>query len=202
MKRPRSSSTESDQAVVEVKTEVQLSAKDKAYETVIATLRKRISELTSELESQPASHDSMRKLQDENDKLRAKVDQLESRINSETDKARSEMKKLRDHVSFCEDKIRLLTRENSELTSLNESNQHKLASAIQESNLQTNLRQRLRENYDNLVREYERATERGDLFVQKIYTLQGELERMESTKRELVEELNRLTGDNVSSEFI
>lgn len=203
MKRQRDSSVESARSsdVPPPETEkapVKLTARDRAYETVISTLRKKISELQSgsglpKNEDPLAADETVRKLQDDNDKLTTKIKQMETKMNSEIEKARTEMIKLKDQLGQRDTHIRALLKEKGELISTNESLDQKLSATVQECNLQTNLRQRLRENYDNLMREFQRASERGDAFVQKIYTLQGELERLESTKRELVEEVARLS---------
>ena len=213
MKRQREPSVEStgSNEINELNPQtVKLTPRDRAYETVIATLKRRINEIQAtylaEKEaagnrgqklaiSDVATNEAMRNLQDENERLCTKIKQLETKMNSEVDKARSEMTKLKDHLASRETQIRSLVKEKIELISSNEALEQKLAAALQESNLQTSLRQRLRENYDNLMREFERASQRGDGFMQKIYALQGELERVESTKRELVEEVNRLMAN-------
>lgn len=216
MKRHREPSMDStgsnDISAVQPQT-IKLTPRDRAYETVIATLRKRINELQATVPlvekeggnvgrgtpgvSQPAT-EAMRGLEEENEKLTTKIKQLESKISSELDKARSEMMKLKEQLTSREAQIRVLVKDKLELISSNEALEQRVAAALQESNLQTNLRQALRNNYDNLMREFDRATQRGDGFVQKIYGLQGELERVESTKRELVEEVNRLMANRNS----
>jgi len=219
MKRQRDSSVESArsselsaQEAPHSAAPIKLSARDRAYETVIATLRKRINELQAvaalSQNEEPviarkggddlSNNETVRKLRDDNEKLTARIKQMETKMNSEIEKARTEMIKLKEQLNSKDTQIRALVKEKAQLTSTNESLEEKVSAAVQECNLQTNLRQRLRENYDNLMREFQRASERGDAFVQKIYTLQGELERLESTKRELVEEVSRLSRLNTS----
>ena len=210
MKRARDSSVESMRSSDVIGDDVQpapvkLTAKEKAYETIIASLQKRIIQVQSDLTAalkragcipDPAAEETIRNLRDENDKLRGKLKQMESKMNTEVDKARTEIIKLKEQLAARDNQIRVLVKENADLVSTNEALEHKIVTVVQESDLQTTLRQRLRENYDNLLREFQRASERGDAFVQKIYSLQGELERAESTKRELVDEINRLSNSN------
>jgi len=213
MKRQRDTSVESArssdvpaQETDEAPPPIKLTAKDRAYETVIAAHRKSNHELQTEnsklkdqirvLTAQGPSavaDETIGNLKDDKEKLLARIKQLETKMNTEIEKARAEIVKLKEQLGSRDTQIRTLAKEKVELLSIKESLEHKVTAAVQESNLQTNLRNRLRENYDNLMREFQRASERGDAFVQKIYTLQAELERVESTKRELVEEVHRLS---------
>jgi chromosome segregation ATPase len=163
---------------------------------VIAGLKQQVADLTIQLSSTASTIGQDQTIQDlrkANDKLVDRVKYLEQKHSKEVEKARTEISKMSNRLTTFDTDNRKLNRELAELKTAKELVDKKLVQANEELALQTNLRQRLRENHDNLWNEYQRAITRGDGFMKRIFELQGDLEREQGTKRELVAELHRLS---------
>jgi len=214
-KRPRSVDDNDEPPNVTAPSVSNEEQRDRAYKTIIAALQRRVDSLSSQLSARPTvtpvepgsstssghQEETILDLEKSNQKLTDRVRFLEQRHQKEVEKARTEISKMSSRLNALESDNRKLQRELHEVKIAKEILERNIAQATEEINLQTSLRQKLRENHDNLWNEYQRTTARADGFMQRIFALQSDLEREIGTKRELVAEVQRLSAKVDSSGY-